>query len=102
MAYDRGEARMPMDRVRECSDRLARRRFVQTAIGIGLSAASAGLLAGCSRLAVPGWSDRTPPGTIASRGAGLETTTIRFAKNDSACFAPKFVAEDLLRARGFT
>ena len=47
-------------------------------------------------------TDRTAPAQIAARRAGLETTTIRFAKNDSACFAPKFVAEDLLRARGFT
>jgi len=31
-----------------------------------------------------------------------ETTRIRFAKVPSICLAPQYVAEDLLRAEGFT
>jgi NitT/TauT family transport system substrate-binding protein len=32
----------------------------------------------------------------------LETTTIRLAKNSGICIAPQYVAEELLRAEGFT
>jgi NitT/TauT family transport system substrate-binding protein len=32
----------------------------------------------------------------------LETTSVRLVKNDSICVAPAYVAEDLLRAEGFT
>jgi NitT/TauT family transport system substrate-binding protein len=32
----------------------------------------------------------------------LETTTIRLAKTDGLCIAPQYVADDLLRAEGFT
>jgi NitT/TauT family transport system substrate-binding protein len=32
----------------------------------------------------------------------LETTRIRFAKSAAICHAPQYVAEDLLRAEGFT
>jgi NitT/TauT family transport system substrate-binding protein len=34
--------------------------------------------------------------------APLETTTIRIAKNSTICIAPQYVADDLLRAEGFT
>jgi NitT/TauT family transport system substrate-binding protein len=34
--------------------------------------------------------------------APLETTKIRFAKSAAICHAPQYVAEDLLRAEGFT
>jgi NitT/TauT family transport system substrate-binding protein len=34
--------------------------------------------------------------------APLETTRIRFAKSAAICHAPQYVAEDLLRAEGFT
>jgi NitT/TauT family transport system substrate-binding protein len=33
---------------------------------------------------------------------GLETTTVRLSKNGSICVAPEYVAEELLRAEGFT
>jgi len=32
----------------------------------------------------------------------LETTTVRLAKNGAICLAPQYVAEELLRAEGFT
>ena len=32
----------------------------------------------------------------------LETTTVRLVNDDSVCIAPEYVAEDLLRAEGFT
>src|ERR1700738_5053550 len=32
----------------------------------------------------------------------LETTTVRFGKNEGICIAPQYVAEELLRAEGFT
>ena len=34
--------------------------------------------------------------------SALETTTIRLAKNDGICIAPQYVADELLRAEGFT
>jgi NitT/TauT family transport system substrate-binding protein len=41
------------------------------------------------------------PRSEAAEGS-LETTTIRFAKIANTCFAPQLVAEELLRAEGFT
>jgi NitT/TauT family transport system substrate-binding protein len=43
---------------------------------------------------------RVPPG-LAAEGA-LETTTVRLSKNAGICPAPLYVAEELLRAEGFT
>jgi NitT/TauT family transport system substrate-binding protein len=43
---------------------------------------------------------RVPPG-LAAEGA-LETTTVRLSKNAGICPAPQYVAEELLRAEGFT
>jgi NitT/TauT family transport system substrate-binding protein len=37
----------------------------------------------------------------AAEGA-LETTTVRLARNPGICIAPQYVAEELLRAEGFT
>ena len=33
---------------------------------------------------------------------GLETTSVRIASVDGICIAPQYVAEELLRAEGFT
>ena len=41
------------------------------------------------------------PRTLAAEGA-LETTTVRLPKSPSICVAPEDVAEELLRAEGFT
>jgi NitT/TauT family transport system substrate-binding protein len=38
---------------------------------------------------------------LAAQGA-LETTTVRIARVDGICIAPQYVAEELLRAEGFT
>jgi NitT/TauT family transport system substrate-binding protein len=43
---------------------------------------------------------RAPPSPAAE--GDLETTTVRFAKPDSICIAPEYVADELLRADGFT
>ena len=61
----------------------SRRRFLAT-----LTAAGAAGLIG-------------PPSSKAQDGQ-LETTTIRIAKIAGICIAPQYVAEDLLRAEGFT
>ena len=42
-----------------------------------------------------------PPGAFAAEGP-LETTAVRFAKIPGICNAPQYVAEELLRAEGFT
>ena len=42
-----------------------------------------------------------PPPALAAEGP-LETTSVRFMKTPSLCHAPQFVAEELLRAEGFT
>ena len=60
-----------------------RRRFLATMSSAGV----AGLVSGSKSFAQEG-----PP----------ETTTIRLAKNQSLCIQPQYVAEDLLRAEGFT
>ncbi len=41
------------------------------------------------------------PSPLAAEGP-LETTTVRLSKDESICIAPAFVAEELLRAEGFT
>jgi NitT/TauT family transport system substrate-binding protein len=41
------------------------------------------------------------PLSAAAEGA-LETTTVRLAKNEGICIAPQYVADELLRAEGFT
>lgn len=61
-----------------------RRKFLQN-IGIASSAGALGY--------VPGLLAAEPP---------PETTRIRIIRSPAICFAPLFVAEDLLRAEGFT
>jgi NitT/TauT family transport system substrate-binding protein len=61
----------------------SRRRFLATVSLAGL----AGLVGTTNSLA-----EEAPP----------ETTTIRLAKRSSICIAPQYVADDLLRAEGFT
>jgi NitT/TauT family transport system substrate-binding protein len=70
--------------------RQSRRRFVQGSLALG----GVALLSGCG---VAG----EPSGT-GVRGSALETTRIRLAQFPSLCVAPQYVAEDLLRAEGFT
>ena len=41
------------------------------------------------------------PRTLAAEGE-LETTSVRIAKNFGICIAPEYLAEELLRAEGFT
>src|SRR5215813_2943098 len=60
-----------------------RRRFLAT-----LSSASVAGLIGSTK----SFAQEAPP----------ETTTLRLAKSPSLCIAPQYVAEDLLRAEGFT
>ena len=61
----------------------SRRDFVTTASAAG----AAGLLG-----SAPALADEGPP----------ETTTIRLRHDPSICLAPRYVAEELLRAEGFT
>jgi NitT/TauT family transport system substrate-binding protein len=61
----------------------SRRRFLTT-----LSFAGAAGLVGAPR-------------ALAAEGA-LETTTVRIGKSPGVCLAPQYVAEELLRAEGFT
>ena len=60
-----------------------RRRFLATAAG----AAAAGLVG--------------TPRALAQEGAP-ETTSVTLAKTPALCTAPQFIAEELLRAEGFT
>jgi NitT/TauT family transport system substrate-binding protein len=60
-----------------------RRRFLATLS----SAGAAGLVGGPSSLA---------------QDSRLETTTIRLVKNAGLCIAPQYIADELLRAEGFT
>ena len=68
------------------ADRLGRRDFLKLAGGFSLTAAGMTLLEACG--VQP--SDQ------------LETTTIRLGKIPSLCFAAQYLAEDLLKAEGFT
>jgi NitT/TauT family transport system substrate-binding protein len=42
-----------------------------------------------------------PPRALAAEGP-LETTSVRITKNQGICYAPQYVAEELLRDEGFT
>lgn len=59
------------------------------------SAAAAGLLAACA----PGTSSAGLPEVADGK---LETTTLRTARLSSLCLAPQYLAEESLRAEGFT
>jgi len=76
---------------RQALARQSRRQFLQAAAGAGLSAAGVSLLAGCAGQSAP-----------AARGTELETTTLRLAKSAALCFAPQYLAEGLLQAKGFS
>src|SRR5262252_439176 len=43
---------------------------------------------------------RAPPSAGAE--GSLETTSVRLAKNEGICIAPQYIADELLRAEGFT
>ena len=62
----------------------SRRRFLAT-----LSSAGVAGLDWCTPIRLP---QEAPP----------ETTTVRFAKIPGICIAPQYVADELLRAEGFT
>jgi len=85
---------MLMDRATQLKDRLTRRRFVLSVAGLSLAVAGGSLLAGCSGQTAPFFSSRT--------SGKLETTSVRVARSVSICPAAQYVAEDLLRAEGFT
>ena len=72
----------------------SRRRFLQSMASLGVSGAGLALLAGCGGLNL-----RVGP---ALGEPSLETTTLRMSVGGSICQAPRFVAEELLRAEGFT
>src|SRR5258708_21986122 len=73
---------------------ISRRQFLKAAGGLGLTAAGMGLVEACSG----------KPASPTSAVEKLETTTIRIplANVPSICAAPMFVAEDYLKAEGFT
>ena len=83
-----------MDDTTQLSGSLTRRRFVQAVAGAGLALAGASPLAGCASQAGPLVSTAT-----ADR---LETTRIRLSQIAGICVSPQYVADDLLRAEGFT
>jgi NitT/TauT family transport system substrate-binding protein len=70
---------------------IGRRRFLGGAGALGAAAAA---------LATAACDNDRPQSR--SSGSTLETTTIRLTKLNGVCIAPQFVAEDLLRAEGFT
>jgi NitT/TauT family transport system substrate-binding protein len=74
------------------TNRVTRRDFLKITAGVGRSAASMSLLEACR-------ANPTAPTTAADR---LETTTIRFHRSPSICIAPLYLAEDFLKAEGFT
>jgi NitT/TauT family transport system substrate-binding protein len=85
---------MLMDRAPHPPGHLSRRRFVQAATGIGLSAAGGALLAGCVNQLAPFFASTS--------GDRLETTRIRLSQIAGICVAPQYVAGDLLEVEGFT
>jgi len=94
------------------NDRLSRRQLLRAAGGLGLTAAGLALLDACSPAATPTAAPTAaptlvPPIAPTAAAQKLETTTIRIPLGSattpvSVCVAPVFVAEDLLKAEGFT
>ena len=72
--------------------RCSRRRFLEDAAKLGVSAAGILLLAGCQT---------SPSGPVAA-SSELETTRLRVVQTPSMCQSPQYVAQDLLRSEGFT
>src|SRR4051794_9159267 len=83
-----------MDDTRRLMARQTRRRFVRTVTGVSLAAAGGSLLAGCANQVAPFLSSNPSD--------QLETTRIRLANTRGVCNAPQVVADDLMRAEGFT
>jgi NitT/TauT family transport system substrate-binding protein len=74
-------------------DRLSRRQFLQGVAGLGLSAAGLALLEACGSGSVTTTPDaQAPP----------ETTTIRLPIAPTICVAGQYLAEEFLKAEGFT
>jgi NitT/TauT family transport system substrate-binding protein len=71
-----------------------RRRFVEGAARLGLSAAGLALLAGCE--------GRGQPAATAGPEPAPETTRLKLHHALGLCLAPQYVAEELLRDEGFT
>ena len=80
--------------VRDQAVRLGRRRLLQGMGGISLALAGGSLMAGCANQVAPFFSSRT--------GDQLETTRIRLVNKLGLCTAPQAVAEEQMRAEGFT
>src|SRR5260221_12596717 len=76
-------------------DGLSRRQFLKAGGGLGLSAAGLALLEACGASRA---NLASPTATVET----LETTTIRLTETISICAAPLYVAEDFLKAEGFT
>jgi NitT/TauT family transport system substrate-binding protein len=70
----------------------SRRRFLEGAAKLSVSAAGILLLAGCQT---------APSGPVAA-SSDLETTRLRVVQTPSMCQSPQYVAQDLLRSEGFT
>ena len=73
----------------------SRRQFLKAVGGLGLTAAGMGLLEACG----------AKPDASGAAGGDLETTTIRIPLNSpgvGVCTAPLYMADEFLRAEGFT
>src|SRR5690242_1778044 len=55
-----------------------------------------------STLSVAGLASISQVRPAQASDAGLETSAVRILKNPGICIAPQYVAEELLRAEGFT
>jgi len=71
---------------------LSRREFLRTSALFGASAGSMALLSACG----------VSPTQVGAQSGELETTMVKLANYPGVCLAPLFMAEDLLRAEGFT
>lgn len=69
-----------------------RRRFLRGATGLGLAGVAGGLLAGCGRQRA-GVDATEPP---------IVTTVLRMARSPAICYAPQYLAAELLQGEGFT
>src|SRR5689334_15150355 len=74
------------------ASRSGRRRFLVGAVGLGLSAAGAGVLA----------AGRGPTTGPPDLNGELETSRLRVIQTPSVCTSPQFLAQGLLRSEGFT
>jgi NitT/TauT family transport system substrate-binding protein len=70
---------------------VSRREFLRYAAGLGLSASSIALLSACG----------VQPTALTTQPS-LETTTIKLAQTVIVCYAPMYIAQDLLQSEGFT